>query len=166
LPLLFKLVTTNLPFLPVTASTEVEARRSLAQTLSGLHTALQGVCELRNACGFASHGADSPRPVMEGVQALLAAQAADAIVGFLHRIHRQERNIPSDIRLEYDDNKEFNSYVDDANEQVRIFDLIYSASEVLFATDQEAYRDLLNDFEPNVAEGEIAPTEESAGGAS
>ena len=72
--------TTNLPLLPASASSEAEARKSLAQTLSGLHTALQGVCELRNAYGFASHGSDGPRPVMEGVQALLAAQAADAIV--------------------------------------------------------------------------------------
>ena len=95
---------------------EAEARKSLAQTLNGLHTALQGVCELRNAYGFASHGSDAPRPVMEGVQALLAAQAADAIVGFLHRVHRQERVTISSIRLAYEDNDGFNTYLDDANE--------------------------------------------------
>jgi len=81
LPRLFKSVTTHLPILPVAASSEIETRKSLAQTLNGLHTALQGVCELRNACGFASHGTAGPRPLMESVQALLAAQAADAIVG-------------------------------------------------------------------------------------
>ncbi len=124
LPRLFKTVTTNLPMLPVAASSEAEARKSLAQTLNGLHTALQGVCELRNAYGFASHGADRPRPVMESVQALLAAQAADAIVGFLHRVHQQDRNALPKIRLEYDDNQDFNGYVDEANEQVQIFGLI------------------------------------------
>lgn len=149
LPRLYKAVTTNLPLLPIVASGEAEARKSLVQTLNGLHTALQGVCELRNAYGFASHGVDGPRPLMESVQALLAAQAADAIVGFLHRVHRQERGPLPSTRLEYDDNEAFNTYVDEANEEVRIFDLAYRPSEVLFAVDHEAYRVLLADYEPD-----------------
>jgi hypothetical protein len=148
LPRLYKAVTTNLPILPLAASGEAEARRSLVQTLNGLHTALQGVCELRNAYGFASHGADRPRPLMESVQALLAAQAADAIVGFLHRVHRQERPPAPSARFEYVDNEDFNTNVDETNEQVRIFDLAYRPSEVLFAVDHEAYRDLLTDYKP------------------
>lgn len=163
---LFKNVTTTLPMLPVAASSEAEARKSLTQTLNGLHTALQGVCELRNAYGFASHGTDGSRPVMESVQALLAAQAADAIVGFLHRVHRQERNTLPGIRLEYDDNEGFNSYVDEANEQVQVFELTYRPSEVLFAVDQQAYRDLLASYEPDGVEPEVAPEAEATGGAS
>jgi hypothetical protein len=163
LPRLFKIVTTNLPMLPVAASSEMEARRSLAQTLNGLHTTLQGVAELRNAYGFASHGAGGPRPAMESVQALLAAQAADAIVGFLHRVHKQERNALLSVRLEFGDNEEFNSYIDEANEQVQIFDLIYRPSEVLFAVDHEAYRELLIAFEPNPVEDDAALMAESSG---
>jgi hypothetical protein len=160
LPRLFKTVTSNLPMLPVTSSGEAEARRSLAQTLNGLHTALHGVCELRNACGFASHGSVGRRPVMESAQAELAAQAADAIVGFLHSVHRQERNRPLSVRLEYDDNEAFNSYVDDANEHLRIFDLTYRPSEALFAVDQEAYRDLLAGYKPEVSEADTVPAAE------
>ena len=148
LPRLYRAVTTNLPMLPIAASGEAEARKSLVQTLNGLHTALQGVCELRNAYGFASHGAEGPRPLMESVQALLAAPAADAIVGFLHRVHRQERGPVPSARLDYDDNGDFNTYVDESNEQVRIFDLGYRASEVLFAVDHEAYRDLRANYKP------------------
>lgn len=144
---LFKAVANELPLLPIAASNETEARRSLAQTLSGLHTVLQGVCELRNAYGFASHGAEGPRPVMESVQAMLAAQAADAIVGFLHRVHRQERATLPGVRLTYHDNESFNMYLDDENEVVRIFDLEYRPSEVLFFVDSEAYRDFLSSFE-------------------
>lgn len=147
LPHLFKTVTTNLPMLPAEASGEVAARRSLAQTLGGLHAALQGVCELRNAYGFASHGVDGPHPVMESVQALLAAQAADAIVGFLDRIHHQERQVVPTPMREYDDYRDFNAYIDDANEQVQIFDLIYRPSEVLFAVDREAYRNLFANYD-------------------
>src|SRR5712692_11486391 len=86
LPKLFKTASQHLPFLPPTASGEAEVRHSLKRTLGGLSTAIQGICELRNQCGFASHGPGSPRPTMESVQALLAAEAADTIVGFLHRV--------------------------------------------------------------------------------
>src|SRR3990172_7918414 len=78
LPKLFKTATQSMPFLPPEASAEAEIRRSLAQTLNGLHTAIQGLCELRNQCGLASHGSGSPRPSMESVQGLLAAGAGGA----------------------------------------------------------------------------------------
>jgi len=158
LPQLFKVVTKSLPMLPFAASGESEARKSLAQTLSGLHTALQGVCELRNAYGFASHGAEAPRPVMEITQALLAAQAADAIVGFLHGVHQQHMSPAHKTGLEYGDNEDFNLSVDEANDPVKIFDLTFRPSEVLFAVDQEAYRDYLADYAPDVAEAETATT--------
>src|SRR5713101_7039824 len=92
LPKLFKAVTTNVPMLPIQASGEAAARRKLLQTLNGLNTALHGVCDLRNSCGFTSHGSETQRPAMEGVQAILAAQAADAIVGLLFSAHRVQRD--------------------------------------------------------------------------
>src|SRR5262245_41369498 len=81
LPKLFRIASNHLPFLPPMASVEAQARESLTRTLNGLSTAIQGVCDLRNRCGFASHGSGTPRPPMESVQALLAAGAADTIVG-------------------------------------------------------------------------------------
>lgn len=164
LPRLFKAVTANLPILPVAASSETEARKSLAQTLNGLHTALHGVCELRNVYGFASHGVDSLRPTMQSVQALLAAQAADAIVGFLYRVHRQERDTLPLARLEYEDNDDFNSYVDEVNDEVRIFDLAYRPSEVLFAIDREAYRDLLFGYGSEKGDGKTEGAPATSGG--
>jgi len=146
LPTLYTRVTQNLPIMPVAASNEAEVRQSLSRTLNGLHTALQGVCELRNDCGFASHGSDGPRPVMESAQALLAAQAADTIIGFLFRAHRQERQIVRGAQTRYDENEPFNAYVDDANDTVRIFALSYRPSEVLFTMDMGAYRELLAEF--------------------
>ncbi len=108
LPRLFRVVKQFVPFLPAASASNSDARRSLEQTLNGLSTALQGVCELRNACGFASHGNGGPRPVMEAVQALLAAQAADAIIGFLWRAHQADLSRPKTPRLRYEDHKEFN----------------------------------------------------------
>jgi len=148
LPKLFKTVSSCVPFLPVALAADAGARKSLQQTLNGLNTALQGVCELRNAFGFASHGSDGPRPVMEGIQALLVAQAADAIIGFLYRVHRQDLSRPKMVQLEYDNNPDFNEWLDELCEPVRILSLPpYRPSDVLFSVDQEAYRDLLTDYE-------------------
>lgn len=162
LPKLFKAVTSKLSFLPASASGEIEARRNLEKTLGGLHTTLQGICELRNLYGFASHGAGEKRPTMETTQALLAAQAADAIVRFLYRVHHQDRVIPRESRLDYKDNPSFNEYVDEANEPVHIFDLVYTPSEVLFTVDEEAYRNLLINFMPAEETSESSPSSNSS----
>ncbi len=147
LPKLFKMARQVVPFLPASLGGDSAARKSLEQTLNGLSTALQGVCELRNAFGFASHGSDSPRPAMEAIHATLAAQAADAIVGFLYSVHRQDLFKPRTPRLEYDANSDFNEWIDEQCVPVQILSLPpYRPSEVLYYVDQEAYRDLLADF--------------------
>jgi Abortive infection C-terminus len=120
--------------------------RSLAQTLSGLHTAVQGVCELRNKCGFASHGSGSERPVLETIQALLAAETADAIVGFLHRVHRQDEDSP-----------EFNLRIDELHEKVRIFEEEFAPSKVLFELAPEPYRLYLGEFKSESESNDDAP---------
>lgn len=143
----FKTATQSIPFLPSTMTPDASARDSLQKTLSGLNTSLQGVCELRNAFGFASHGSDSARPEMDGAHAILAAQAADAIVGFLYRVHCADRSRPIAPRLELDDNPEFNEWIDQENAPVQILGLPpYRPCEVLFNVDKEAYRDLLSQY--------------------
>lgn len=167
LPKLFKTVSSCVPFLPVALAADAGARKSLQQTLNGLNTALQGVCELRNAFGFASHGSDGPRPVMEGIQALLVAQAADAIIGFLYRVHRQDLSRPKTVQLEYDDNPDFNEWLDEQCEPVRILSLPpYRPSDVLFSVDHEAYRDLLTDYEAkDETEDQTGDTDQEGGAA-
>jgi hypothetical protein len=159
LPKLYKMVLTLIPLLPAQASRETVARRSIVRTLGGLHAALQGVCELRSNYGFASHGSDGSRAPMETIQALLAAQAADTIVGFLYRIHRSKSETGARVRLEYADNPDFNNYVDDNHELVKIFKLEYRPSEIFFAIDLEAYKDELKTFS---AEPDQAPNPEGA----
>lgn len=159
LPKLFKTATRNLPFLPPEASGAAEVRQSLAQTLSGLHTAIQGICELRNQCGFASHGSGSPRPPMEPAQAMLAAEAADAIVGFLHRVHRQDRTPPPSPRALYEDNPAFNESVDEAHGMIRIFEVEFRPSEVLYQMEPETYRVYLAEFDPEAESAEAGMAE-------
>lgn len=147
LPRLFKSITQSLPFLPPDLSGEAEIRRSLVQTLNGLSTAIQGICELRNRCGFASHGTGGPRPALESVQALLAAEAADTIVGFLYRTHYQDRTRVVARPLAYRDNPDFNDSVDEAHEPIRIFEIEFRPSEVLFQLEPESYRVYLSEFD-------------------
>lgn len=147
LPKLFKATSQHLPFLPPTASEEAETRESLKRTLGGLSTAIQGICELRNQCGFASHGSGTPRPQMESVQALLAAEAADTIVGFLYRVHRQDRSAPPSSRALYDDSQGFNDSVDETHGMIRIYDVEFRPSEVLFQLEPETYRVYLSEFD-------------------
>ncbi|MFH1968767.1 MAG: abortive infection family protein [Verrucomicrobiota bacterium] len=159
LPKLFRAATLAVPFLPAELTADAGARKSLQQTLSGLSTALQGVCELRNAFGFASHGIAEPRLAMEGVQALLAAQAADAIIGFLYRVHRQDMSRPRSVSMAYDDHPEFNDWIDEQSEPVQILSLPpYRPSDVLFNVDLEAYRDMLADYEAEQAVDGAAAT--------
>jgi hypothetical protein len=148
LPKVFKTATANLPFLPTSLSGEPELRKSLARTLNGLHTAVHGICELRNKCGFASHGMDGSRPKLEAVQALLAAEAADTIVGFLHGVHMQDRLRPASHLAQYEENPEFNDYVDEVHEMIRIFEAEFKPSDVLFQLEPETYHVYLSEFAP------------------
>ena len=152
LPRLFRLVTQNLPFLPASESNAVEVRESLVRTLAGLHTAIQGICELRNQCTFASHGSDMERPTMDDTQALLAAEAADTIVGFLFRIHDQDRTAPPKMESLFGENSRFNESLDDTFGPFNILDIEFRPSEVLFSLEPESYRIYLAEFDDDVRE--------------
>jgi hypothetical protein len=160
LPRLFKLVSQSMPFLPPAVSSEGEIRKSLDKTLNGLHTAILGICELRNQCGFASHGSDKPRPALETVQAQLAAETADTIIGFLYRVHLQDRTTPA-LRALYGDNPAFNDWVDDQYGPIRVFEIEFRPSEVLFQMEPESYRVYLAEFKPESEAGVLVTDEES-----
>jgi hypothetical protein len=161
LPRLFKTASRHLPFLPASASNAGETRKSLEQTLNGLHTAIQGICELRNRCGFASHGSGESRPPMESVQALLAAGAADTIVGFLYRVHRQDRTLPPSPRALFEANPAFNDSVDEAHGTIRIFESEFRPSEVLFVMEPESYRIHLAEYDQDAEGAEAGASSEA-----
>lgn len=155
-PRLFRMVTEYLPLLPPAVSGEAGVRDSLTKTLNGLSMAIQGICELRNRCGFASHGYDRPRPAMDSVQALMVAQAADTIVGFLYRVHRQDQALPSSPEISYAENAAFNKFVDEQYGSIRIFDLEFWASQVLFQMDPIAYQNYAAEFDENAEDDETS----------
>lgn len=135
--------------------TSPESHAALRQLAENLDATIQGISQLRQAEGIASHGKDAYFASLEGVQAEFVARAADALVAFLYKSHRRYSGTALARLLEYKDNPRLNEYIDSSNEAVKIFDLQYRPSEVLFSTDRQAYRDLLANFEGEVAaEGE------------
>jgi hypothetical protein len=161
LPQLFRSASRCVPFLPQSLSCSAEARASLRRTLQGLSTTIHGICELRNRCGFASHGTGSQLPKMESAQVLLVAAAADTIVGFLYRVHRQDPTLPTLSRELYDASGAFNESVDREFGPIRIFRSEFRASEVLFALEPETYRIHLVEYGGGQGEVDPAPADPS-----
>lgn len=144
-PKLLKETTNRLNLLPRNHSDPAKARGSVEKTLRGLLQTIQGLCELRNSYGMASHGRDDLSPRLGLRQATLAAQAADTIVSFLYRIHRDALMHNPGARIYYEDHTDFNDAFDNDNEAIRVSDLGLRPSAVLFKGDPEAYKAALND---------------------
>ncbi len=152
LPRLVKETCGRLQLVPVNLAAEGDVTESVRKTIRGLQTVIHGICELRNSHGFASHGKDPAFRQLDTVHALLVARAADAIVSFLYKMHRGEAGTAKSEALQYSNYPEYNRYIDEVNEPVRIFDLLYKPSEVLFHVDPQAYEEYLGTFEPDSTE--------------
>jgi len=145
-PRLLRETTNRLALLPADHPDPARARGSIEKTIRGLLQTIQGLCELRNEHDIASHGRDAFSPRLSLRQATLAAQAADTIVAFLYRTHRDAVSHTPGERVYYEDHKDFNEAFDQENDFVRIGELELQPSRVLFHTDREAYKAALNDY--------------------
>jgi len=122
-----------------------KGRESVKRTINGMLQTIQGMCELRNNYGIASHGRDVFSARLGLRQATLAAQAADTIVSFVYRVHRDALSRTPGERVYYEDHKDFNEAFDQDHDLIRIGDLELLPSRVLFHADREAYKAALND---------------------
>ena len=104
---LLKETTNFLALLPRNHPASAKGRESVKRTIQGLLQTIQGLCELRNSYGMASHGRDDFSPRLGLRQATLAAQAADTIVSFLYRIHRDALMQNPGARIYYEDHADF-----------------------------------------------------------
>lgn len=145
-PKLLKETTNRLSFLPRNHPNAASARSSVEKTIRGLLQTIQGLCELRNNHGIASHGRDGFAARLDARQATLAAQAADTIVAFLYRAHRDALNQSPGDRVYYEDHSDFNTEFDKDNESLKLGSAELSASHFLFVADPIAYREALIDF--------------------
>ncbi len=157
-PKLLRETTNRLSLLPRNHPDPARARESVTKTIRGLLQTIQGLCELRNNYGMASHGRDGFSARLDLRQATLAAQAADTIVSFLYRVHRDALGQTPGARVYYEDHADFNESFDRDYELIRLGDLELLPSRVLFHADREAYKTALNEF--IVERDEVDATEE------
>lgn len=162
-PRLLRETTNRLSLLPRHHPNPAKARESVKRTINGLLQTVQGLCELRNNYGMASHGRDGFSARLDLRQATLAAQSADTIVSFLYRIHRDALMQTPGARVYFEDHADFNEAFDRDNELIRIGDLELLPSRVLFHADREAYKATLNDFiaERDGADNDDEPVRQS-----
>ena len=144
-PKLLKTTTNRLALLPRGHSNPAKARDSVEKTILGLVQTIQGLCELRNGYGMASHGRDDFSARLGRRHATLAAHAADTIVSFLYRIHHDALMQTPGARIYYEDHAGFNEAFDNDNETIRVSELGLRPSEVMFKGDPGAYKAALND---------------------
>ena len=145
-PRLLRETTNRLNLLPRNHPNTVNARDSVEKVIRGMLQTIHGMCELRNNYGMASHGRDVFSARLDLRQATLAAQAADTIVSFLYRIHRDALRQSPGVRVYYEDHADFNEAFDSANELIGLGELELLPSQVLFHVDLEAYKAALGDF--------------------
>lgn len=146
LPKLLKETLSQIQLVPHELGAQAEVSDSLRKTAGGLQTTIQGICELRNTHGFASHGKDPTFQELESVQALLVARASDAIVSFMFRAHQGYQRQAAPATPAYADHPEFNDFVDDANQPAQVFSEEFAPSRVLFEMAPEPYRVYLTEF--------------------
>ena len=139
-PRLLKEATNRLNLLPRGHPDPAKARDSVEKTLRGMLQTIQGLCELRNRYGMASHGRDAFSARLDVRHATLAAHAADTIVSFLYRLHHDALMQTPGARVYYEDHADFNEAFDLENETVRLGNLEFLPSRVLFHVDREAYK--------------------------
>jgi len=144
-PKLLKETTSRLALLPP-GHANPAARNSVKKTIGGLLQTIQGLCELRNTYGMASHGRDGFSDRLDLRHATLAAQAADTIVSFLYRIHRDARIQAPGARVYYEDYVDFNDSFDRDHDPIQLGGVELLPSRVLFQCDREAYKDVLIEY--------------------
>ncbi len=110
---------------------------------------VNGIAELRNKFGAASHGDDGyfENPI-EMTDAEMVANLADSMVGFLYRKHKADGDPELAQRIYYNDYPEFNSFLDLQYEGYHLQlgekgGIELSPSELIFQHDTSAYREML-----------------------
>lgn len=105
------------------------------------------IAQIRNAEGAAAHGRDGYHEAVVGLpEALYVAQSAIAIGTLFFSRHQARSDWRTNKRQQYEDNPEFNEWLDEQQAEIRIVDTVLSPSEVLFNTDPKAYRNALAEF--------------------
>ena len=110
---------------------------------SAFISAFTSIGELRNRHGTVGHGQDVDQHDIDQYLFEMASECADALGAFLIKAHHCD--LHQRYRLRFEDNSDFNDYLDNAFDDVQIADVMIAPSRALF-TDIEAYKEQLQSF--------------------
>lgn len=107
------------------------------------------IAQIRNAEGAAAHGRDGyHEPVVGLPEALYVAHSAVAIGTLFFSRYHARADWRTNKRQQYDDNPEFNNWLDEQYEPYVIGEVVLTASQTLYS-DPIAYRSALIEFMSN-----------------
>jgi hypothetical protein len=132
--------------LPVEQISDKKTELALNTIIQGLKSLVSGICQLRNKVGMGSHGKDAYTPSINPLLAELTVRVTDCLVYFLYKLHKSYPPDLSKKRLFLHQQPDFNQYLDDSGPVIEILGMTYTASQVLFSTDETAYREALIEF--------------------
>lgn len=140
-------------------STESNAAKILGK-MAG--STVHQINELRNMFGAASHGKDGRYECpLERPETELVVRFADSLAGCLLKKNKEIKDPTIRQRVYYSDHPEFNDFLDTSHDPVDIGIIDAEPtpwSEVVFKTDQEAYKEQLLSFLAEDAEDSGAKT--------
>lgn len=118
---------------------------SLQRIVQGFDTIANAIGTLRNRHGLISHGQDIVSCQIDHISVEFVVEAMLTTVHFLLALHSKENCVKK--RIFYEENPDFNRYIDSVNEQsgmdFSVFEISITPSKALFYEDLEAYRERL-----------------------
>lgn len=130
-----------LPVFQTLSNADNEAGKGILGSLENIGTKIG---EFRNEHGFFSHGQDIHGGQFDSYLTDLVIASTDVITSFLINAYSQDDSEKK--RIFYEDFAFFNKIYDENNQWVKVENLEFSPSKVLFENDIEAYKEAFNNF--------------------
>lgn len=139
-----KLVKMAFEALPVFSKISTSDLDSAKSILGSFENVTKVIGTFRNSHGFFAHGRDLQSEKFDGYLLELSISSSDLLASFLITCHAEDLKDRS--RIYYEENDEFNRYLDETSEELPVVQGIQlSPSKALF-TDKEAYKEQLGLF--------------------
>lgn len=139
-----KLVKMAFEALPVFSKISTKDLNSAKSILGSFETVTRVIGEFRNAHGFFAHGRDMQSEKFDGYLLELSISSSDLLASFLIVCHAEDLKDRS--RIYYEENDEFNRYLDETSEELPVVQGIQLLPSKTLFTDLEAYKDRLGAF--------------------
>jgi len=143
-------------------SVELEIKKAVGETVTGINKFVNGIGEYRRKLGTASHGRDGYDQEIDLSHAMLVVGTTDALVAFLFISHQRLHGHEEWYRATLGDHEDFDQYLDDEHDPspISVFGDLYPPSAVLFGVNRTGYLKRLNDWRKLVASGETEEDDE------